>query len=85
LKLQLRFFASLREALACDHDVVEVPASVTTVGELRVWLCGRGGVWAETLAEGRPVRAALDQAMVGAQAALHEGAEVAFFPPVTGG
>jgi molybdopterin synthase sulfur carrier subunit len=85
LKLQLLFFASLREALACDREVVEVPASVTTVGELRHWLCDRGGAWAEALAEGRPVRAALDQAMVGAHAALHEGAEVAFFPPVTGG
>lgn len=85
MKLQLLFFASLREVLACDREWVEVPASVATVGELRRWLCDRGGVWADALAEGRPVRAALDQAMVGAQAPLHEGAEVAFFPPVTGG
>ncbi len=79
------FFASLREALSCEREWVEVPASVTTLGELRRWLCGRGGVWAEVLAEGKPVRAALDQAMAGAGAVLHEGAEVAFFPPVTGG
>jgi molybdopterin synthase sulfur carrier subunit len=31
------------------------------------------------------VRAALDQAMAQSDALLHEGAEVAFFPPVTGG
>ena len=85
MRLQLLFFASLREALSCDREWVEVPESVTTLGELRVWLCERGGVWAEALAEGKPVRAALDQAMAGSEALLHEGAEVAFFPPVTGG
>jgi molybdopterin synthase sulfur carrier subunit len=31
------------------------------------------------------VRCALDQVMTEETAALHEGAEVAFFPPVTGG
>ena len=85
MRLELRFFATLREMLACEREQVEVPASVQTVGELRAWLRERGGVWAEALAEGRPVRAALDQAMVGSQAMLHENAEVAFFPPVTGG
>jgi molybdopterin synthase sulfur carrier subunit len=31
------------------------------------------------------IRAAVDQAMARPDAALHDGAEVAFFPPVTGG
>jgi molybdopterin synthase sulfur carrier subunit len=31
------------------------------------------------------VRAAVDQAMAADDAPLHEDAEVAFFPPVTGG
>ena len=39
------------------------------------------GAFAET----RRVRAAVDQAMATDSAALHENAEVAFFPPVTGG
>jgi molybdopterin synthase sulfur carrier subunit len=85
MKLTVLFFASLRETLGRDREIIEVPASVATVGALRIWLHQRGGVWAQALAEGRPVRAALDQAMVGPQAVLHEGAEVAFFPPVTGG
>jgi molybdopterin synthase sulfur carrier subunit len=37
------------------------------------------------LARGRAVRCALDQAMSDESASLRDGAEVAFFPPVTGG
>jgi len=85
MRVTVLFFASLREALGCDREVLVLPETVTTLGELRQWLASRGGVWAEALAPGRAVRAALDQAMAGPEAALHEGAEVAFFPPVTGG
>jgi sulfur-carrier protein len=37
------------------------------------------------LARGRAVRMALDQDMSDESAALREGCEIAFFPPVTGG
>jgi sulfur-carrier protein len=37
------------------------------------------------LAQTKAVRAALNQTMCADDAALIEGAEVAFFPPVTGG
>jgi molybdopterin synthase sulfur carrier subunit len=40
---------------------------------------------ARALAPGRAVRVAIDQALAAESAPLHEGAEVAFFPPVTGG
>jgi molybdopterin synthase sulfur carrier subunit len=48
-------------------------------------LIARGGAHAVWLAHGRAVRCALDQVMVAGDAALHDGAEVAYFPPVTGG
>jgi molybdopterin synthase sulfur carrier subunit len=38
-----------------------------------------------TLSRGRLVRMALNQVMSDESAALAEGCEVAFFPPVTGG
>ena len=41
--------------------------------------------YAEALATGRAVRMALNQVMADEAAALADGAEVAFFPPVTGG
>jgi sulfur-carrier protein len=64
---------------------VEIPASVTTVGELRAWLAQRGTPWSRAFAEVRSIRAAIDQTMAGDATRLHDGAEVAFFPPVTGG
>ncbi len=85
MKIRIRFFASLREAVGRDEEDVQVPDEVQTVGALRSWLAARGGDWAVALADTRAVRAALDLDMVGPEAPLRDGAEVAFFPPVTGG
>ena len=85
MKLTILYFASLREALGLDRETVEAPSHVKTVGELRDWLRTRGGVWESALAEGRSVRAAVAQRMAAPDTALAPDAEVAFFPPVTGG
>ena len=85
MKLELRFFASLREALGTSQETIEIPEEVKTLSQLRTYLIARGGVWAEALAEGKLLRCALNQTMVDANTALKDGAEVAFFPPVTGG
>jgi molybdopterin synthase sulfur carrier subunit len=83
MRVQVRYFASLREALGAN-EAVDVPPGAT-LASLRDSLLARGGEHARCLARGRAVRCALDQVMVDEGAALHEGAEVAFFPPVTGG
>jgi sulfur-carrier protein len=85
MKIQLKFFASVREALGVADEVADVPAAVVTVGDVRAWLQARGGVWAETLAAGRTLRMACNHEMTAAETRLTEGCEVAFFPPVTGG
>ena len=83
MKVQVRYFASLREALG-PQETVELPAG-STVAALRDVLLARGGRHAEVLAPQRAVRCALNQVMADSGAVLEEGAEVAFFPPVTGG
>ncbi len=83
MKVQVRYFAALREALG-PTESVDLPAG-STLGALRETLLARGGRHAEVLARGRAVRCALDQAMSDEAAVLRDGAEVAFFPPVTGG
>jgi len=83
MKIRVRYFASLREALG-EGEAVELPAG-STLGALREALVARGGAHAEVLARGRAVRAALAQVMADERALLADGAEVAFFPPVTGG
>jgi molybdopterin synthase sulfur carrier subunit len=85
MKINLRFFASVRETLDLSQETVEVPAAVTTVGQMRAHLAARGSVWAEALAPERSLRMAYNQVMCGPETRLTEGCEVAFFPPVTGG
>jgi len=79
----VRYFASVREALGRGSEPVRTAAD--TLGALRDELIARGEPYAGALARGKAVRMALDQLMSGEDAALADGAEVAFFPPVTGG
>jgi molybdopterin synthase sulfur carrier subunit len=83
MQIQVRYFASLREALGAFESVQLEGAA--TVGALREALIARGGRHAEVLARGRAVRCSLDQQIADEAAPLRDGAEVAFFPPVTGG
>jgi molybdopterin synthase sulfur carrier subunit len=83
VRVQVRYFASLREALGAAESV-ELAAG-STVGALRDALIARGGEHGRLLARHRAVRCALEQVMADDGAMLHDGAEVAFFPPVTGG
>ena len=83
MKLTVKYFASIREALGQGSEAVETAAPNLQV--LRDELVGRGGAYAQALARGKAVRMALNQVMSDEAAALSEGCEVAFFPPVTGG
>ena len=83
MKVTVRYFASIREAVGQGAEALDTAA--TTLGALRDELIARGGAHAEALARGKAVLLALDQVMSDESAALREGAEVAFFPPVTGG
>jgi molybdopterin synthase sulfur carrier subunit len=85
MKLTLKYFASLREALGPGGALDWAPSGEPTAAALRAWLCTQSGAHAQALAPGRAVRVAVDQALADEAAPLHDGAEVAFFPPVTGG
>jgi molybdopterin synthase sulfur carrier subunit len=83
MKLTVKYFASIREALGQGSEAVET--NVSSVGALRDVLIARGDAYASSLARGKAVRAAVDQVMSDEATLLTEGCEVAFFPPVTGG
>ena len=85
MKIDLKYFASVREALGLAQEAVELPEGIVTVGDVRAWLRTRGGTWAETLADGRALRMACNHVMTDAGTRITDGCEVAFFPPVTGG
>ena len=83
MKITVRYFASVREAVG--QEVEQVDTSAASLAALRDELIARGSVYAEALARGRSVRMALNQVMADESATLAHGSEVAFFPPVTGG
>lgn len=85
MKISLKYFAALREAVGIAQEQIDLPPDVTTVGGVRELLRARGGVWAEALSSERAVRMAHNQVMCDGDTLVKEGAEVAFFPPVTGG
>lgn len=82
----MRYFASLREALGAGEaiDLAAVGAA-PTVAVLRDALVARGGRHAEVLGRGRAVRCAVNRSMADDATPIPAAAEVAFFPPVTGG
>ena len=81
--ITVRYFASIREALGTGSEALATQAA--TLGALRDELIARGGAHADALARGQAVRVALDQTLCSEDTALADRAEVAFFPPVTGG
>ena len=83
MQVKILYFAALREALGVTAEDFDLPAGIASVGALRDCLAARGGDWRRLAAAN--VKAAVNQRMAGADAAVGEGDEVAFFPPVTGG
>ncbi len=85
MKVKVLFFAGLREQLGTPGEEIELPAGVTTVAGLRTFLSNKNQSWKTALAEGKPIRMAVNQDMAQPTARIKAGDEVAFFPPVTGG
>ena len=83
MKVTIKYFASVREAMGQGTEVRDTGAS--TLAGLRDELLAATPLHAASLARGKSVRMALDQVMSEETALLTEGCEVAFFPPVTGG
>ncbi len=81
--ITIKYFASIREAIGQGSEALGTQAA--TVAALRAELLARGGAYAEVLASHKAVRVAVNQTMGDEAVTLTDGAEVAFFPPVTGG
>lgn len=83
MQIHVKYFASVREAMGQGGETLHT--ATTTVGTLRDELVARGGPGGEMLARDKAVRVALNQTMCDESTLLTDGAELAFFPPVTGG
>ena len=85
MKLNLVYFAWLKQSIGAGGENVDAPASVTTVAALRDWLRSKGGGHGEAFGKDAVLRAAVNKQIVSDDHALKDGDEVAFFPPFTGG
>lgn len=83
VKVTVKYFAAVREQLGPQEEIDCAPG--LTLGGVRDVLIARSARHAEALGRGRGLRVALNQAMADEAAMVEAGAEVAFFPPVTGG
>jgi molybdopterin synthase sulfur carrier subunit len=83
MMLRVLYFARLRERFGLAEETLAFGG--TTAADLIAHMQARGGVWAEELAAGRAFRVAVNQDIVALDAVLPDRAEVAIFPPVTGG
>ena len=83
MKLEIRYFAWLRERLGTAQEIVETEAA--TVADLVEELRARDEGYAHAFADTRAIRAAVDQDLVEFDAPIGGAREVAFFPPMTGG
>ena len=82
--IQLRYFASLREMLGVGDEQLELPDGVHDIDTLTGWLQNRDETWNRALSDSR-LHIAINQEIVQRGASVHDGDEVAWFPPVTGG
>jgi molybdopterin synthase sulfur carrier subunit len=83
--MKLVYFAWVRERVGRPEEVVAPPDEVATVADLVGWLRGRGEEYAYAFENPGVVRAAIDRVHAKPDASIRGAAEIAFFPPMTGG
>ena len=83
MRIRVLYFASVREALGRDGEVLEMPGEGAAVREALACLREKDEGWAGV--EGTPLRFAVNCEFVSEEARVRDGDELAVFPPVTGG
>lgn len=83
--MKLVYFAWVRERIGAAEEVLDLPSSVTTAGELLQWLAAQGENYANALQFPDAIRVAIDHEHVGHEELIAGAKEIALFPPMTGG
>ncbi|NDG16213.1 MAG: molybdopterin converting factor subunit 1 [Betaproteobacteria bacterium] len=83
MKITVRYFASVREHIGLSQETIDTQSA--DLAALRMELISKGENYSNGLSAGKAIRMALNQQVCDDNALLTENAEVAFFPPVTGG
>ena len=79
------YFAWVKERMDRAEEKLALPNGVTTIATLAAHLRDRDPNGARAFAQPALIRAAVNQDFATPDTPIHDGDEVAFFPPVTGG
>ncbi|MDH4395143.1 MAG: molybdopterin converting factor subunit 1 [Limnobacter sp.] len=85
MNITVRFFASLKEQMGVDRLQLDTAFEPRTVAGLKAFLCVHNAQFGNSVQQIGRIRAAVNQDMADEDTAIPAAAEVAFFPPVTGG
>jgi molybdopterin synthase sulfur carrier subunit len=84
--MKLVYFSWIREQLDRTEETLELPGNVKTVGDLLDWQKTRGEAFDRVFKHDKVVRVAINREHVDDRSTpISDAAEVAFFPPMTGG
>lgn len=83
--VRLLYFAWVRERIGLPEEVVALPSTVVTVGDLVGWLAGRGEGYAHAFERPETIRVAVDHTHAPHDEPIGDAREIALFPPMTGG
>ncbi len=83
--IKIRYFAKLSESLQMKIEDMEYSEQTENVDDIIQRLIGRGEPWASEFTGDSKFLVAVNHEMCEPGAAVKDGDEIAFFPPVTGG
>lgn len=83
--MKIIYFAWVRERIGKAEEDIELPASVTTVADLLLYLKGLGEEYESALQILKVIRVAINQEHVEHNELIAGAREIALFPPMTGG
>ena len=79
------FFASVRESIGEDHEILHIPAEVEIVDNFMDWMRSRGPAYEAALSKKLGIRVAVDHVHATSVTSVRGADEIAIFPMMTGG
>lgn len=85
MRVNLVYFAWVREKIGKDEEVIELPSETISIDELITHLKSLGDEYDAAFEHQNVIRAAINQEHAEHDEIVKDGNEVALFPPMTGG